>query len=87
MLVINTHSSVCVCARSDLGLWVLHFDLGQPSQTSDHGKNVKAPTYKQHLREDNIVSLLWAWKRDGPLRINIGNTPGAQEFLHLAVQA
>ncbi len=40
MLVISTCCNICVLA--DLGPWILNSDLEQPSQTSDHGKNVKA---------------------------------------------
>ncbi len=42
MLIISTYSSVCG-VHADLGLQILHSDLGQPSQTSDRGKNVKVP--------------------------------------------
>jgi hypothetical protein len=39
VLVISTCSHKCV--HMDLGLWISHSDLGQPSQKRDHGK-VKA---------------------------------------------
>jgi hypothetical protein len=39
MLVINDCSDIYV--HVDLGLWILHSDLGQPSQISEHGTNVK----------------------------------------------
>jgi hypothetical protein len=39
MLVISTYKSLCV--HADLGLCILHSDLGQPGQTGDYGKNLK----------------------------------------------
>jgi hypothetical protein len=36
MLVISTCCNVCV--RTDLGLWILHSDLGQPSQKVTVGR-------------------------------------------------
>jgi hypothetical protein len=54
-----------MCACVDLGLWIKHPDLGQPSQTSDHRKNVKAsmnsPTYRRWQRSQSTMGTETRW--------------------------
>ncbi len=58
----------------DLGLWITYPDLGQPSQTSDRGKNVKAPS----TEEDNVFrppkhgSMVSSWVGSSIPRVRLG---------------
>jgi hypothetical protein len=76
----TVHIGVLVCAwMCGLRLWILHLVLGQPSQPVTEGwmcvGAINDPMYiQERAMYMYIVSLLWAWERDGPLDFSICNT-------------
>jgi hypothetical protein len=68
--------------HADLGLWISHPDLGQPSQISDHGKNVTLSTNGPTVKTGIEASPLWAQEQDGPPHISIDNALAAQVCLY-----
>jgi hypothetical protein len=60
--------------QATLGLWIPCQDLGQLSQISDRGKNVRERLLMTLTVEDgNVVSPQWAREWDGPLCLSISN--------------
>jgi hypothetical protein len=71
----------------NLGLWVIHPDLGQPSQTDDHGKNENVSGNGPVHRRGQFSQSIMGRETDGPLRISISNTLVAQVCLCSVIQA
>ncbi len=62
-VVIIVVSSMCACI--DLGLQIIHPDLGRPSQTNDRGKIVKAsinsPIYRRGQCRQSSLAMGVGW--------------------------
>jgi hypothetical protein len=76
MLMIYDNSDVYM--HADLVLWILRQDLGQPSQKSDHGKNLKASLNGPNCGRGQCSQSAVGAERDGLLCISIGNTLAAK---------
>ncbi len=54
-----------MCTQVDLGLWITHPNLGQPNQTSNRGKNVKAsinsPLYRRGQCSQSTMGMGTRW--------------------------
>jgi hypothetical protein len=74
------HCVILACDASTLKLWTsdLPLDLGQVKQSQQRGKNVRASIFDISCGRGCIVSLLWSWEQDGPLRISTINAIAAQ---------
>jgi hypothetical protein len=44
------------------------------------GRKVKRLQAVPSVKEGDIANLLWAWDKDGPLRMGTGNTLAAEVF-------
>jgi hypothetical protein len=60
----------------NLELWICPYD--RPSQANKHEKNVTPSIVNISVERGCVVSLLWAWDQDGPLRISTMNAIAAQ---------